>query len=131
MNIDEPIREKLVRSKIVEIRNKAGWKCLSVMLTHQADIDFYFNKKAEEELAEFRSAKTRNNEIEEVADLIELRHGIKANEAEIDQRLLTEMDDIINRHMEYFSERITPVREAKLAQKGGFYPPIVIVLETR
>lgn len=82
-----PVYNKLVRDRILEIIEKAGKHYSSRVLNEQEYIT-EVRKKMHEELDEYESAKTDEDSVEELADLLELVyaaaavHGATADELE-------------------------------------------------
>lgn len=72
-----PIHNKLVRDQIPAIIKNAGKTFTSRIL---ADNEYIteINRKMHEELAEYEAAETKEETIEELADLLELIHAAAA-----------------------------------------------------
>ncbi len=72
-----PIHNKLVRDRIPEIIESTGKTFTSRVLSSEEYIE-EINKKMHEELAEYEEAKSSEEAIEELADLLELIHAAAA-----------------------------------------------------
>lgn len=73
-----------------------------------------------EELDEFRNAKTRTEEIEEMADLYTVREMIARHDSKAYPPYLEMIDEIISRFMYYFEEEVMQVYVKKARNKGMF-----------
>lgn len=95
-----PIYNKLVRDRIPEIIKKSDKTFTSRIL---ADDEYLLeiNKKMHEELAEYEEATTKEDAIEELADLLELIHAAAAV-------------------YDTSFEELEKVREEKAKKRGGF-----------
>lgn len=102
-----PIYNKLVRDRIPEIIKNSGKTFSSRILT---DVEYMkeINKKMHEELAEYEAAKTKEESIEELADLLELIH------AAVDVYGVS-------------SEELEKVRAEKAEKRGGFNERIYLM----
>ena len=102
-----PIYNKLVRDRIPEIIEKSDKKFTSRILADDEYI-IEINKKMHEELAEYEAAKTNEDAIEELADLLELIHAAAAI------------------HDTTFEE-LEKIREDKAKKRGGFDERIFLI----
>lgn len=102
-----PIYNKLVRDKIPEIIKRDGKKTTKKILP-ESEYLIAVNTKMQEELNEYLSAKTNEEAVEELADLLELIHAAsKALDADI--------------------EEVEKVRKAKALKRGGFEDRIFLI----
>lgn len=69
-----PTYNKLVRDLIPEIIETSGKTC-TTRIMNDDEFTIEINKKMHEELAEYESAQTDEDAIEELADLLELIHA--------------------------------------------------------
>lgn len=69
-----PIYNKLVRDRIPEIIEKTG-KELSSRILEEKEYEIELKKKLGEEIAEYIEAKTDEEAVEELADILELLHA--------------------------------------------------------
>lgn len=102
-----PIYNKLVRDRIPEIIETTGKTFTSRVLTNEEYIT-EINKKMYEELAEYEAAETREETIEELADLLELIHAAAAVQG-------------------LACEELERVRVDKAAKRGGFNERIYLM----
>ena len=102
-----PIYNKLVRDSIPQVIEKAG----SAFSTRILSVDEYNNelkKKLSEELQEYNDAKTDEEAVEELADILELLHAaVKIHGSSV--------------------EELEEVRKAKAEKRGGFEQRIFLI----
>lgn len=102
-----PIYNKLVRDRIPEVIEKTG-KELSSRILEEREYEIELKKKLGEELAEYNEAKTHEEAVEELADILELLHAA------------TKI------HGSSFKE-LEKVRKAKAEKRGGFEKRIFLI----
>lgn len=102
-----PIYNKLVRDRIPEVIEKTG-KELSSRILKEKEYEIELKKKLGEEFAEYNEAKTNEEAIEELADILELLRAA----AKI--------------HGSSFEE-LEKVRKAKAENRGGFEERIFLI----
>ena len=95
-----PTYNKLVRDRIPEILKKAGKDLKTETLNHDRYI-LELKKKLSEEVGEYQSASTKEEELEELADILELVHSL------------------LGIHGASFDE-LEQIRADKAAKRGGF-----------
>lgn len=82
-----PVYNKLVRDHIPKIIEQAG-KTFTTRILHEDEYLMEVNKKMHEELAEYEAATSKDEAVEELADLLELiyaaanAHGTSIEELE-------------------------------------------------
>lgn len=69
-----PTYNKLVRDRIPEVIEKTG-KELSSRVLENDEYEIELKKKLSEELTEYNEAKTNEEAVEELADILELLHA--------------------------------------------------------
>lgn len=102
-----PLYNKLVRDRIPEIIEKSDKKC-NVRLLNEDEYIIEINKKMHEELAEYEATKSKEDALEELADLLELIHAATSY------------------HGASFEE-LEKVRSEKAGKRGGFEKRIFLV----
>nr|WP_295974822.1 nucleoside triphosphate pyrophosphohydrolase [uncultured Bacillus sp.] len=102
-----PIHNKLVRDKIPQIIKKSG-KTPIIETLDQENYITELRKKSKEELQEYLSAKTNEEAIEELADLLEIIHSL----AEIHDSSIDEVERI---------------RVKKAEERGGFKDKVFLI----
>lgn len=102
-----PIYNKLVRDRIPEIIEKTG-KELSSRILEEKEYEIELKKKLGEELAEYNEAKSSEEAVEELADILELLHAA------------TKI------HGSSF-EDLEKIRKAKAEKRGGFEKRIFLI----
>ncbi|MGK7376927.1 nucleoside triphosphate pyrophosphohydrolase [Planococcus sp. 1R117A] len=102
-----PIYNKLVRDAIPEVIEKTG-KEFSIRTLGEEEYKIELKKKLREELMEYEEAKTNEEGIEELADILELIHAA------------TKI------HGSSFEE-LENVRIAKAEKRGGFEKRIFLI----
>ncbi|MBR3119068.1 nucleoside triphosphate pyrophosphohydrolase [Oceanobacillus profundus] len=95
-----PTYNKLVRDRIPEILKNAGKDLKTETLNHDRYI-LELKKKLSEEVGEYQSASTKEEELEELADILELVHSL------------------LGIHGASFDE-LEQIRADKAAKRGGF-----------
>ncbi|MCK6206479.1 nucleoside triphosphate pyrophosphohydrolase [Bacillus infantis] len=98
---------KLVRDKIPQIIEQSGKKFSARILNDQEYIK-YLQQKSYEELDEYCSAETKEDAVEELADLLEIIHSLA------------------HQH-ESSIEEVEKVREKKTEKRGGFKERILLI----
>jgi predicted house-cleaning noncanonical NTP pyrophosphatase (MazG superfamily) len=94
------VHNKLVRDHMKQIIIEAGRKPVMKTLDHEEYIT-ELRKKSEEELQEYLTAKTDEEALEELADLLEVIHALaKVHDSSI--------------------EEVEKIRVAKKEKRGGF-----------
>ena len=102
-----PVYNKLVRDYIPQVIEKTGKKSSTRILSTE-EYQIELNKKLGEELAEYIEAKTNEEAVEELADILELVHAAaKMHGATIEQ--------------------LEEVRRAKAEKRGGFEQRIFLI----
>ena len=102
-----PTYNKLVRDNIPQVIEKTG-KEFSTRILSEEEYGIELNKKLGEELAEYIEAKTNEEAVEELADILELVHAAaKMHGATIEQ--------------------LEEVRRAKAEKRGGFEQRIFLI----
>lgn len=101
------IHNKLVRDKIPQIIENSGKNPIIKTLDQDTFLT-ELRKKANEELNEYLSAKTNEDAIEELADLLEIIHSL----AEIHDSSI---------------EEIEKVRAEKADKRGGFKEKVFLI----
>ncbi|MDN7245189.1 nucleoside triphosphate pyrophosphohydrolase [Planococcus shenhongbingii] len=102
-----PIYNKLVRDAIPEVIEKTG-KEFSIRTLGEDEYKIELKKKLGEELTEYEEAKTNEEAVEELADILELLHAA------------TKI------HGSSFEE-LEKVRKAKAEKRGGFEKRIFLI----
>lgn len=102
-----PIYNKLVRDRIPEVIEKTGKQFLSRIL-EEKEYEIELKKKLGEELKEYNEAKTNEEAVEELADILELLHAA------------TKI------HGSSFEE-LEKVRKTKAEKRGGFEKRIFLI----
>lgn len=102
-----PIYNKLVRDYIPQVIGKTGKEFSTRFLSDEEYID-EVKKKLSEELIEYNEAKTNEEALEELADILELIHAA------------TKI------HGSSF-EQLEEVRKAKAEKRGGFDKRIFLI----
>ena len=102
-----PIYNKLVRNRIPEVIEKTG-KELSSRILEEKEYEIELKKKLGEELTEYNEAKTNEEAVEELADILELLHAA------------TKI------HGSSFEE-LEKVRKTKAEKRGGFEKRIFLI----
>ncbi|WKA58296.1 nucleoside triphosphate pyrophosphohydrolase [Planococcus shenhongbingii] len=102
-----PIYNKLIRDAIPEVIEKTG-KVFSTRILLNEEYIVELKKKLREELMEYEEAKTNEEAIEELADILELIHAA------------TKI------HGSSFEE-LENVRKAKAEKRGGFEKRIFLI----
>jgi predicted house-cleaning noncanonical NTP pyrophosphatase (MazG superfamily) len=102
----EKIHQKLTRDKIPAILVEKNIICHTRVLEDEEYTD-YLRKKLQEEVAEYLSAETSEQKLEELADVLEVIHAIL-------------------RESETSFEKLELVRRAKFEECGGFYDRIFL-----
>ncbi|MCP2034136.1 putative house-cleaning noncanonical NTP pyrophosphatase (MazG superfamily) [Planomicrobium sp. HSC-17F08] len=102
-----PIYNKLVRDRIPEVIEMTG-KELSSRILEKKEYEIELKKKLSEELAEYNEAKTNEEAVEELADILELLHAA------------TKI------HGSSFEE-LEKIRKAKAEKRGGFEKRIFLI----
>jgi len=97
------IYNKLVRDKIPEIIEKSGSKC-TVEVVDKKELEELLNKKLQEEVEEY----LQSNDIEELADIIEVLYGIL---------------EVRNTSV----EELETIRKKKKDERGGFSKGIKLI----
>ncbi|WP_456274765.1 nucleoside triphosphate pyrophosphohydrolase [Bacillus sp. AK031] len=102
-----PVYNKLVRDKIPEIIESNGKKFTTRVLSDEEYITELKNKSFEE-LAEYRDAETREEALEELADLMEVVHAFaKSHDTTL--------------------EEVEEIRRKKAGIRGGFEEKIFLI----
>lgn len=101
------MNHKLVRDRIPEMIQNSGKKCKTKILDNETFI-IELKKKFDEELLEYKNAKTDKEAIEELADLLELIYTL---------------GDIHGASI----EEIELVRQKKAIERGGFQDKIFLI----
>lgn len=102
-----PTYKKLVRDRIPEIIKDAGKELKTEVLSDERYI-VELKKKLNEEIAEYQEAKTDEDALEELADVLELMHALaKEHGASI--------------------EKVEEIREEKAAKRGSFNDKIFLI----
>lgn len=102
-----PIYNKLVRDLIPTVIEKTGSKFSARILTED-EYTIEIKKKLNEELREYNEAKTNEEAVEELADILELIHVA------------------VKTHGSSF-EQLEEVRKAKAEKRGGFEKRIFLI----
>ncbi|SDG74739.1 Predicted house-cleaning noncanonical NTP pyrophosphatase, all-alpha NTP-PPase (MazG) superfamily [Planococcus glaciei] len=102
-----PTYNKLVRDLIPEVIEKTG-KELSSRVLEDKEYEIELKKKIAEELTEYNEAKTNEDALEELADILELLHAA------------TKI------HGSSFEE-LEKIRKAKAEKRGGFEKRIFLI----
>ncbi len=102
-----PTYNKLVRDKIPEIIEKSGKKFRTSIL-NKAEFEMELKSKLKEELTEYLEAKTSQDAIEELADMLEVMKSL----AEIHNASLNDIEK---------------VRKQKEENRGGFQEQIFLI----
>lgn len=98
---------KLVRDKIPEIIAESGKKAETKILSNEEFL-LELQKKAKEELSEYLNAKTEQESVEELADLLEIIRSLAVLHG-------ASFDDL------------EEVRRKKAADRGGFEKKIFLI----
>lgn len=102
-----PKYNKLVRDRIPEIIKQSGKTAITKVLNKEEYLA-ELRKKSEEELQEYLKAKTDEEALEELADLLEIIHSLaKAHGANMDQ--------------------VEQIRLKKAKDRGGFEEKIFLI----
>ena len=102
-----PIYNKLVRDLIPEVITKTG-KEFSTRILPEDEYIVELKKKLTEELQEYNEAKTNEEAVEELADILELLHAaVKIHGSSV--------------------EKLEEVRKAKAEKRGGFEKRIFLI----
>ncbi len=102
-----PTYNKLVRDRIPHIINDSGKKPITKILNQEEYIT-ELRKKSEEELQEYLSAKTNEESLEELADLLEIIYALaKVHDSSI--------------------EEVENIRIEKAAKRGGFSDKVYLI----
>lgn len=102
-----PIYNKLVRDKIPEIIKSSG-KELSTKYLNELEYKKELRKKLFEEIVEYQEAKTDEQALEELADVLEILHSLTLI------------------HGANFS-KVEKIRERKFEERGGFLDKVFLV----
>ena len=102
-----PVHNKLVRDRIPEIIEATGKKYTTRVLNDKEYID-ELKKKSFEELQEYVETDTKEDAIEELADVLEIMHAL----AEYHGSSMEEIEE---------------VRRSKAAKRGGFKEKIYLI----
>lgn len=102
-----PIYNKLVRNLIPQVIEKTG-STFSTRILSEDEYIAEIKKKLSEELKEYNEAKTNEEAVEELADILELLHAA------------------IKTHGSSF-EHLEEVRKAKAEKRGGFEKRIFLI----
>ena len=102
-----PVHNKLVRDRIPEIIEATGKKYTTRVLNDKEYID-ELKKKSFEELQEYVETDTKEDAIEELADVLEIMHTL----AEYHGSSMEEIEE---------------VRRSKAAKRGGFKEKIYLI----
>ncbi|CAM3710922.1 nucleoside triphosphate pyrophosphohydrolase [Mesobacillus zeae] len=102
-----PTYNKLVRDKIPEVIEKTG-KRFSTSVLNNEEYIVELRKKAFEELNEYVETETKEDAVEELADLLEIVHAL----AEYHGSSIDEVEE---------------VRKMKAAKRGGFKEKIFLI----
>ena len=102
-----PIHNKLVRDKIPRIIIDAGKKPITKVFKDE-DYITELRKKGEEELEEYLPAKTNEDALEELVDLLEIKHA----QAEVHDSSI---------------EKVEKIRVEKAAKREGFSEQNVLI----
>lgn len=97
------IYNKLVRDKIPEVIEKSGAKC-TVEVVDKKELEELLNKKLQEEVEEY----LQSNDIEELADIVEVVYGI------LEVRNIS-------------VEELETIRKIKRDERGGFSKAIKLI----
>ncbi|MDN3450044.1 nucleoside triphosphate pyrophosphohydrolase [Planococcus sp. APC 3906] len=102
-----PIYNKLVRDLIPNVITKTG-KEFSTRILPEDEYIVELKKKLSEELQEYNEAKTDEEAVEELADILELLHAaVKIHGSSV--------------------EKLGEVRKAKAEKRGGFEQRIFLI----
>ncbi|MGD6993104.1 nucleoside triphosphate pyrophosphohydrolase [Sutcliffiella horikoshii] len=102
-----PVYNKLVRDKIPEIIEGTGKSCSTKVLNDQ-DYIKYLRLKSYEELGEYCAARTNEEAVEELADLLEVIHALASYHGSS-------------------IEEVEKVRKEKTKKRGGFEEKVFLV----
>ena len=102
-----PVHNKLVRDRIPQIIEATGKKYTTRVLNDKEYID-ELKKKSFEELQEYVETDTKEDAIEELADVLEIMHAL----AEYHGSSMEEIEE---------------VRRSKAAKRGGFKEKIYLI----
>ena len=102
-----PIYNKLVRDLIPQIIERSGQLCTTRVLNDE-EYSTELSMKMHEELAEYESAESADDALEELADLLELIHAATIL------------------HGSSFSE-LEKIRQQKAEKRGGFEERIFLI----
>ena len=102
-----PVHHKLVRDRIPQIIEATGKKYTTRVLNDKEYID-ELKKKSFEELQEYVETDTKEDAIEELADVLEIMHAL----AEYHGSSMEEIEE---------------VRRSKAAKRGGFKEKIYLI----
>ncbi|WP_110926719.1 nucleoside triphosphate pyrophosphohydrolase [Bacillus massiliglaciei] len=102
-----PIHNKLVRDRIPEIIERTGKKFTTRVLDDQEYIQ-ELKKKSFEELQEYMETETKEDAMEELADVLEIIHALAEYHG-------SSMDEV------------EKIRQEKAAKRGGFKEKIYLI----
>jgi predicted house-cleaning noncanonical NTP pyrophosphatase (MazG superfamily) len=102
-----PIYNKLVRDRIPEIITNSGSEYTSRILDH-TEYRIELRTKLQEEVNEYLAAKTDDEAVEELADIMELLHAMAESHS-------------------ITVEKLEQVRAEKAAKRGGFKERIYLI----
>jgi predicted house-cleaning noncanonical NTP pyrophosphatase (MazG superfamily) len=126
------LRNKLVRDRVPWLRGLDGYTTKTRLLYNSQEIALRLSLKLNEELYEFNNAQSREEEIFEIADLIEVMWAIKKYCPNIENVKIDCVRQILKRHTASLVHRklIHEAVRQKRIEKGGFRDLIFIVSET-
>ncbi|MFD0588008.1 phosphoribosyl-ATP pyrophosphohydrolase [Paenibacillus sp. GCM10027627] len=101
------IYNKLVRDKIPQIIERNGKQC-DIRILDEAEYGAALNSKLQEELKEFFEAKNVNEQMEELADLLEVVYSIAESKG-------------------VAVEDLEKIRLSKRVERGGFEKRIMLL----
>lgn len=102
-----PIHNKLVRDLIPQVIEKTGTE-FSTRILSEDEYTIELKKKLNEEFKEYKEAKTNEEAVEELADILELLHAA------------------VKTHGSSF-EQLEEVRKSKAEKRGGFEKRIFLI----
>lgn len=102
-----PIYNKLVRDKIPEIIEKSG-KQFSTSILNDKDYIKELKNKLNEEIEEYHNAKTDEESLEELADVLEIMHAL----VKVHDKTMVELEGI---------------RAKKVNERGGFNDKVFLI----
>ncbi|MFC4022333.1 phosphoribosyl-ATP pyrophosphohydrolase [Oceanobacillus longus] len=103
-----PTYNKLVRDRIPQIIENSGKSCKTDTLNHDRYI-LELKKKVMEEVEEYQQAATKEDALEELADLLELIHTL--------------VKDVHDSSM----EELEKIRSDKAEKRGGYEEKVFLV----